>query len=108
MSGEPPVPAPPSSATVRTVLSALAVHPSLWLTALGAVHRLAAPGWWRRRPFLPLPDARLWGFRMVTAYGRPDAAPEANDVVSYLEWCRSAGGKHPAHRGNRPSLARHG
>jgi hypothetical protein len=26
---------------------------------------------------------------MVTAYGDPDARPEAADVVSYLEWCRS-------------------
>ena len=29
-----------------------------------------------RRPYLPLPDDRLWGFRMVTAYGSADAVPE--------------------------------
>ncbi len=26
---------------------------------------------------------------MVTSYGGTDAEPEAGDVVSYLEWCRS-------------------
>jgi hypothetical protein len=105
MSGETSGPSP---AAVRTVVSAVLVRPTLWLTAVGAVHRLAAPGWWRRRPFLPFPDARLWGFRMVTAYGRPDADPDARDVVSYLEWCRSAGEWRREHRSNRPSTARHG
>jgi hypothetical protein len=105
MSGGPSVPSP---AAVRTVISAVLVRPELWLTAVGAVHRLAAPGWWRRRRFLPLPDGRLWGFRMVTAYGRPDAAPDVDDVVSYLEWCRSTGGSRREHASNRPSTARHG
>jgi hypothetical protein len=27
---------------------------------------------------------------MVTAYGRPDAQPNAEDIVAYLEWCRTA------------------
>ncbi len=31
---------------------------------------------------------------MVTAYGRPDAEPRAEDVVSYLEWCRSTAVRH--------------
>jgi hypothetical protein len=112
-------PSTPSTATLVTVISAVLVRPKLWLTALGAVYRLAAPGWWRRRPFLPLPDSRLWGFRMVTAYGRSDADPDVDDVVSYLEWCRTTGGSLPSpdrprsttdqgHEGNRPSRAGHG
>ena len=76
---------------MTTVAVAVLRRPGLWLTALGAVGRLAAPGWWRRRPYLPVPDGRLWAFRMVTAYGRPDAGPDTADVVSYLEWCRSTG-----------------
>lgn len=64
-------------------------RPDLWLTAFGVVYRLAVPGWWRKRPYLPLPDASLWAFRMVTAYGRADANPAPGDVISYLEWCRS-------------------
>lgn len=77
-------------AVVRTVL----LRPGLWWAALGALRRMAAPGWWRNRPYLPLPADRLWAFRMVTAYGRPDAVPEAADVISYLQWCRSTGARH--------------
>ncbi len=77
--------------TVRpAVIWAVVRRPWLWLSAVGAVLRLAGPGWWRRAPYLPLPDARLWSFRMVTAYGRPDAEPCATDVIAYLEWCRSS------------------
>jgi hypothetical protein len=73
---------------VRAVLR----RPDLWWAALGALRRLAVPGWWHRAPFLPVPDPRLWDFRMVTAYGSADADPESTDVVSYLEWCRSTAG----------------
>jgi hypothetical protein len=73
---------------MTAVVLAVGRRPWLWWPALAAVWRMAAPGWWRRRPYLPLPDERLWAFRMVTAYGRADAEPEPADVVSYLEWCR--------------------
>jgi hypothetical protein len=86
----------------RSVGRTVARHPSLWWTALGALRRLAAPGWWGRRPYLPLPDERLWAFRMVTAYGSPDAEPTQDDVVSYLEWCR---GERRGRSGHRPSAA---
>jgi hypothetical protein len=26
---------------------------------------------------------------MVTAYGRPDARPDGEDIVAYLEWCKN-------------------
>jgi hypothetical protein len=76
---------PANAAMAKAVLR----RPDLWWAALGALGRLAAPGWWRSPPHLPLPDRRLWAFRMVTAYGSPDASPEPSDVISYLEWCRS-------------------
>ena len=76
---------PVTGPMVATVL----VHPGLWSAALGALRRMAGPRWWRHRPFLPLPHPDWWAFRMVTAYGRSDARPEARDVVSYLRWCRS-------------------
>jgi hypothetical protein len=53
------------------------------------VFRLAPNGWWRRAPFLPLPDRRYLQFRMETQYGDAMHRPEANDVVTYLSWCRS-------------------
>jgi len=64
-------------------------HPSLWVTALRQVARLAAPGWWHRAPFLPLPDPAYLRFRLVTAYGGAGAEPAPDDLVTYLHWCRA-------------------
>jgi hypothetical protein len=67
---------------------AVAVRPRLWPTALRQAQRLAVPGWWRRWPPLPKPDARYLRFRLQTAYGDPHRPPDPADVVAYLEWCR--------------------
>ncbi|HLG01465.1 MAG TPA: hypothetical protein VI916_13440 [Acidimicrobiia bacterium] len=65
-------------------------RPWLWPTALGQVFRLARRGWWRRPPFVPLPDREYLRFRMQTAYGGdpPPERPVAEDVLTYLRWCR--------------------
>jgi hypothetical protein len=86
---------------VAVLAKAVVFRPGLWWTALGALRRLAAPGWWRYRPHLPLPDGALWGFRMVTAYGRIDQTPDPADVISYLEWCRSTGHRRRGARGHQ-------
>jgi len=71
------------------VLAVLA-HPSLWATALRQVTRLAPAGWWRRAPYVPLPDPAYMRFRMVTAYGGAgDAVAEPEDLLTYLRWCRA-------------------
>jgi hypothetical protein len=79
----------------RAVLS----RPWLAPAALAEALRLARPGWWHRRPFLPLPDAPLWRFRMETAYGGDgDAVPPPEDIRAFVHWCaamrswRSGGG----------------
>lgn len=95
------VSAPPSSRAVVAMARAVATRPDLWWTALGALRRLAAPGWWSSPPHLPLPDGRLWAFRMVTAYGRPDQVPDRSDVIAYLEWCRATA--RVAHRWPSPA-----
>lgn len=67
---------------------AVLAHPSLWITALRQVHRLARPRWWRRRPLLPVPDPAYLAFRLETLYGtNPEVDPA--DVVTYLRWCRA-------------------
>lgn len=68
---------------------ALAREPSLWPTAVAQAGRLARRGWWRRAPFLPLPDPDYVRFRLETQYGR-DGAPEPDDLVVYLRWCRES------------------
>jgi len=67
---------------------AVAGHPDLWAVAVGQVVRLAPSGWWRRAPFLPVPDADYVRFRLETQYGSAQA-PDPADVVSYLRWCRT-------------------
>ncbi len=70
----------------RPVIVLLA-RPWLWATALRQAVRIARRGWWRRPPFLPLPDGGYVRFRLETAYG--DAGhPDAGDLVAYLRWCR--------------------
>jgi hypothetical protein len=73
--------------TLRS-FGAVLVRPSLWGIALVQLFRLAPTGWWRRSPFLPLPDRDYLRFRLQTQYGDPDHAPEAADLVTYLRWCR--------------------
>ena len=69
---------------------AIGRRPSLWWVAVRQAVVLARPGWWRRPPFLPLPDADYLRFRLVTAYGGDDGAPTPDDVVTYLRWCRDS------------------
>lgn len=96
--------------------AAVAVRPRLWGTALRQLRALAEPGWFRRRPHLPLPPASYLRFRLVTAYGDPEATPTSADVVHYLSWCRDEhrrahrDGVAPTARGarDRPLQARAG
>ena len=72
---------------LREVARAVVAHPGLWVPALGAMFRLARPGWWRSWPPLPLPSEELWRLRMTTNYGGDGrAVPEPGDVRSYLDW----------------------
>jgi hypothetical protein len=70
----------------------LARHPSLWATALVQAGRVSRPGWWRRPPFVPIPDRDYVRFRLETQYGSADLADGAadpEDLVVYLRWCRA-------------------
>jgi hypothetical protein len=66
---------------------AVILRPGLWWVAARQLGRVARPGWWRRAPFLPLPEAGYARFRVETAYG-PDGVVRGGDLVSYLRWCR--------------------
>lgn len=69
-------------------MAAVARRPRLWPVALRQARRLAAPGWWRRAPFLPVPSRDYVALRALTQYGDSLAPLAAADVVHYLEWCR--------------------
>ena len=67
---------------------AVAVHPSLWLTALRQYRASLPRRWWARRPFLPIPPADYMRFRLQTQYGSAKHRIEAIDVLNYLSWCK--------------------
>lgn len=63
--------------------------PTLWVTCVIQVFRLAQRGWWRRAPFLPLMDPGYLRFRLETAYGSGGGHIDPEDLVAYLRWCKS-------------------
>jgi len=80
----------PGSARHRGWLAcfvAIACRPGLWAIAARTASRTARAAWWRRPPFVPVPDRQYLRFRMETQYGTT-ASPVTSDVVSYLAWCR--------------------
>lgn len=68
---------------------ALLRRPGLWATALKQSFALAPNKWWRRAPFLPIPDKPYLNFRLQTAYGDSESEPVADDIVTYLEWVKA-------------------
>ncbi len=75
---------------VAVVARAVVPRPGLWWASIGAMHRMARRGWWRRGPFVPLPGEDYWRFRLTTAYGGEgdSGALTPSDVVAYLRWCQ--------------------
>ena len=73
---------------VAPAAAAVAVRPRLWGIAVAQTFRLAAPGWWRRWPPVPLPAPEYLRFRLQTAFGDAGASPSPADVVAYLDWCK--------------------
>jgi hypothetical protein len=79
------------------VVRAVLPRPALWWPATAALTRMARRGWWRRRPFLPVPGEAYWRFRLVTALGGTGEGQSmsTSDVVAYLRWCQ----RTSSHRG---------
>ena len=75
----------------EVVRGAIAVvgRPGLWGTAIVEFRRLIPDGWWRRRPFLPVPDPAMLAFRATTQYGDADHPLEIDDLVAWLRWCKA-------------------
>ena len=63
----------------------LFLHPADGVAVLRAGLRLRRKNWWRRAPFLPIPDAKYWEFRMSTVNGASgELTPK--DVVVAAKW----------------------
>lgn len=68
------------------VAVAIVRRPRLWPAAARQARALVPTGWWRRRPFLPVPDRAWLRFRMTTAYGDAGAALDVEDLLTWLAW----------------------
>ena len=66
------------------------MHPTLALDLVRVAWRFRAREWYRRAPFLPLPDATYLKWRMYTAYGDFDAVPSPDEVERYVRWAAAA------------------
>ena len=65
---------------VRHPLDAPALISSAWVVRRN--------GWWRTKPFLPVPDESYWEFRHKTAMGESNEPLSVHEVVLAARWSR--------------------
>jgi hypothetical protein len=61
-------------------------EPTLAAALLRVAWRFRRRRWFRQPPFLPIPDRTYLRWRMLTAYGDPDAVPSAEEIARYARW----------------------
>jgi len=79
-------------ALTATLLLRGVVNPRLALDLLKAAWAFRRRHWWRRPPFLPLPDSEYLRWRMYTAYADEAAVPPVDDVIRFARWRRETMG----------------
>jgi hypothetical protein len=77
--------------TARLSLRAL-VSPRTALDLLRTVWAFRRRDWWRKPPFLPVPDRTYLRWRMYTAYADENAVPPVEDVIRFARWRRETMG----------------
>jgi hypothetical protein len=75
-------------ALVARLAARAVVHPRLALDLLATAWAFRRRGWWRRAPFLPVPDRAYLRWRMYTAYADEAAVPPVEDVIRFARWRR--------------------
>jgi len=65
-----------------------AVNPRLAVDLLRTTWAFRRRDWWRKPPFLPLPDRQYLRWRMYTAYGDEETVPPLEDVIGFARWRR--------------------
>lgn len=69
--------------TLRAVLR----RPTIIPAALRSALAMAPVRWWRRAPFLPLPDPSYWRFRIETSMGGAgEVPPSPSEIVDVVKW----------------------
>ncbi len=80
-----------SALTLRLAARAV-VRPRLAVDLVRTAWAFRRRGWYRRAPFLPIPDRAYLRWRMYTAYADEAAVPPAEDVVRFARWRRETMG----------------
>ncbi len=89
----PDSPTPRSWSRLVLELAARAVvNPRLAVDLVRAAWAFRRRFWWRRPPFLPVPDETYLRWRMYTAYGDEHAVPPVRDVIGFARWRRETMG----------------
>lgn len=70
----------------RELVVAVLRRPRLWGEAVRTLLAVASRRWWRRPPFLPIPDPDYAAWRVATAHGDASIPLEATELVHFLEW----------------------
>lgn len=70
---------------LRLTLRALR-RPRLAADLIRIAWRFRSTSWYRRFPFLPIPDSNYLRWRMYTAYGDYSAVPSVTDIERYARW----------------------
>jgi hypothetical protein len=68
------------------------VNPRLAVDLLRTAWAFRRRNWWKRAPFLPLPDRTYLEWRMYTAYADGHAVPPLEDVIRFARWRRETMG----------------
>ena len=68
------------------------VNPRLGVDLVRTAWAFRRRHWWRLAPYLPVPDATYFRWRMFTAYGDEHAVPPVEDVVRFARWRRETMG----------------
>jgi hypothetical protein len=74
---------------IRVFLQVVVRRPGLALEALRFAAATAPTGWYRKPPFLPLPEPIYRDWRLATAYGTSDAPVTPHEMEEFLEWRRT-------------------
>jgi hypothetical protein len=61
-------------------------NPRTAIALLRVGWRFRARDWYKRFPFLPVPDGEYLRWRMYTAYGDERVVPPVDDIVRYARW----------------------
>jgi hypothetical protein len=69
-----------------TLTARSVVNPATGVALARVSWRFRRRDWYRRFPFLPLPDPTYLRWRMHTAYGHDDAVPPAADLIRFARW----------------------